>query len=265
MTAQLGSANLDRFDIFLSLSLLMLTVVGRHRLRQRRAVRRHRCGRAVRRPAEHVRQAGRRPPRPRGPVRVPGQPHAGAARAHGREHRPQPHRRGRADRSSTSPRCAGREPVLVAGIAVVGRRLPAGPQRHHQQLVAHRRHGRGRGGHAGSPARCLAPEAARTRRPAARAARVGGSRPDVPLELVGVARPYTAADREMLDARASARAGGEGVAMALLEARGITVRFGGKARPQRHDRAWSSGARSPGSSGPTAPARPRCSTSCAGC
>src|SRR5918998_1727948 len=28
MTAQLGSANLDRFDIFLSLSLLMLTVVG---------------------------------------------------------------------------------------------------------------------------------------------------------------------------------------------------------------------------------------------
>jgi branched-chain amino acid transport system permease protein len=28
MTAQIGSANLDRFDIFLSLSLLMLTVVG---------------------------------------------------------------------------------------------------------------------------------------------------------------------------------------------------------------------------------------------
>jgi ABC-type branched-subunit amino acid transport system permease subunit len=28
MTAQIGSANIDRFDIFLSLSLLMLTVVG---------------------------------------------------------------------------------------------------------------------------------------------------------------------------------------------------------------------------------------------
>jgi ABC-type branched-subunit amino acid transport system permease subunit len=28
MTAQIGSANIDRYDIFLSLSLLMLTVVG---------------------------------------------------------------------------------------------------------------------------------------------------------------------------------------------------------------------------------------------
>jgi hypothetical protein len=29
---------------------------------------------------------------------------------------------------------------------------------------------------------------------------VGGAGTDVPLELVGVSRPYTAADREMLDA-----------------------------------------------------------------
>jgi hypothetical protein len=49
-------------------------------------------------------------------------------------------------------------------------------------------------------ARKLAPEAYATLGWGAQAAPVGGAGTDVPLELVGVSRPYTAADREMLDA-----------------------------------------------------------------
>ncbi|MGH9235767.1 MAG: ABC transporter permease subunit [Acidimicrobiales bacterium] len=49
-------------------------------------------------------------------------------------------------------------------------------------------------------ARKLAPEAYATPGSGARAAPAGGAGTDVPLELVGVSRPYTAADRDMLDA-----------------------------------------------------------------
>ena len=88
--------------------------------------------------------------------------------------------------------------AVVGAIAVVGGGLPHGPQRHDQQLVAHRRH-RPR---AAGPQRRH--EAGDRRRPPARraaaAALPDSASADLPLELVGVARPFTVADREMLDA-----------------------------------------------------------------
>src|SRR5918994_1638562 len=158
----------------------------RRRLRERRPVRRHPLRHRLRGAAEHLRQVGRRSPRLRRAVRVPGPVHHGAAGAHGRQHRPQPHRGRRAH--------GGRLRRPAPGQTGVGRRtehrgrgLPAGPQREHQQLVVrrdHRAHDRGhaRGGAGGT----------------------GGAVPDVPasalpLELVGVSRPYELADRDMLD------------------------------------------------------------------
>ncbi len=110
MTAQIGSANLDRFDIFLSLSLLMLTRRGGHRVRERGADGRAAVRRALRGPAGDVRQARRRPPRLRGHLRLPGPADDRAARAARRQHRPEPHGCGRAHPHRLRRRSSGPGP-----------------------------------------------------------------------------------------------------------------------------------------------------------
>ena len=98
MTPQLGSANLDRFDIFLSLSLLMLTVVGGIGYVSGALFGGILFGVAFVALQNTFDKLGADYPDLEGVVRLPGAAHDRAAGAHGRQHRPQPQRRRRPDR-----------------------------------------------------------------------------------------------------------------------------------------------------------------------
>ena len=208
MAAQIGSANLDRFDIFLSLSLLMLTVVGGHRLRQRRA---------DRRPA--VRRRSSWPSSRRSTSSAPTTP-TSRARSSSWPSSPPCSLRCSASASAATPPARSSDIVadlgplkrarsaVVGAIAVVGGRLPLarnGTISNWWLLVV-----TGLVLVALNVVTKRVTAADRRRAELAAAALPSAASADLPLELVGVARPFTRG-RPRDARRCARRPGGEGV------------------------------------------------------
>ena len=200
MTSQLGSANLDRYDIFLSLSLLVLTVVGGIGYVSGALFGGILFGVAFVALQNTFDKLGVDYPDAEGlfdflarfTTVLPALMGVSIGR----------NPTGAVEQIVVEFGAARRaKPVVVAGCAAVAVVLPVGAQRQHQQLVVRR-------------ARRLVivamPLAAKRLAPPRR--RWPPPRPtgdeDVPLELVGVARPFEPADRDMLDRELGLPVGG---------------------------------------------------------